>query len=165
MVGEVNGTPRVTPGRKRAHQLTEAQRGLVLDTIERLGRENMSLEEVTRALGYGANTGSSVVLRLKETGGSMSRRVYVRMLEYRRSRGWPLELENGNGTGCRCHPQEEAPSRSGGDPLAWMDRVAELLLEAAIEIEEATKNAPRLLRDTYQALGLRVQSLMSEFQR
>lgn len=144
---------------RRASQLSRAERELVLETIASLKAEGLTNVQIARAIGYGPRTTGHIITTLEGNGGRMSRRIFRRLVEWRKAQGLavPDEIQQSI--------VEEVEVEGETDPYAWVDRIEEALLEVIVMVEQACNEVPHVLMRPYTALKQDLEDWLEEHGR
>lgn len=180
--------PKAGRGGSRV-QLNESEKARVIAQLDRMERAGKSKREQVRLLGYSPSSSGSVLDRIRETGGQVSRRTFRRVQELeqmdalpeappekkprpRKESAWKSAPEKATGTTTTPAPPAKTPGTTTAEVRTpaptgweWMGRVQEKLLEAAVIIDEAAAGVPEAFRGPYHEKRARIEKMIEEFER
>lgn len=165
--GEAMIAPAAKPKKTGLNtHLTPDEAKFVLQVIDRLKAMGKTSTEIAGLLGYSVASAPSFIWHLRKRGG------FVRRRHYNMARQVWSRIEAGDLLEATAPPPAEPPTVAAGKPAtgtstawAWMDRVQEKLLEAAVIVDEAAAQVPEAFRGPYNEKRARIEKLIEEFQR
>src|SRR5690606_7575543 len=165
--GEAMIAPAAQPKKTGLNtHLTPDEAKFVLQVIDRLKAMGKTNTEIAGLLGYSVASAPSFIWHLRKRGGIVRRRPHNIAREVC-SRTHAADLP-----GASPQAAAEPPTGAAGKPAtgtstawAWMDRVQEKLLEAAVIVDEAAAQVPEAFRGPYHEKRARIEKLIEEFQR